>query len=823
MAEVVAVASQVHNLAGEESKRPDFLKSLVIGAVMQDADSLTEVINTGYRNGPGMRIKRFANWAKSNEEFLAAIGTTSGDFSFQGDIDLVALAGLLPPVSGGSNQIDFAEIGPANLAHWARQWVLLNEPTLLDTEWTSDYDEDTNLVTITWDDATTDSFTPADFDVTARYLYVGYSSRVGTTVGSQEILIYKQDSGTPALDALFAASTEAGGFYPPIPFRANNKPITDKPNVWQIRFPFPVSLAHIFHFARSSSSTDDFRKGIIISNSSAYAEVRDYDGDSLADVLTDATAPVFQHETASTWGTLDESDVIPTTPELVDLYPICKKAFEKAIGADYDTVQDSINSNPSILDLDYVQTVFGVSLNVEENACRKYIYKFLQRLLASTPTTGVTANEWWAEWLTAHETQKAWEAWYQRDLEGVPASDNPEPERIPYPTVPWNRLEVSSKRPGVIDYRTSLGWAFISEETGTGILKTGVKPGEVWLKVKSDPIPDPGSVPANHRTDIEAMNSKVTVYYQETKNTWRRMTVHGFHHDNYIYKNKRVRTTAKQALEVTDSTDPDYKESPFIIPLHEEVYEAMSLIDRTQMATACCFLVINCYKAREQAWYETGWFKVLFIVVIIAAAITLAIVTGGASLGLLGSASTVGGTLGATGTTAIILGAAVNALAGIALAAVLSEVATLLFGEKWGAVIGAVAAFMLTAGIGVGFDPGKALELFTSPEGLISVSMATGDATSTYLEYSLAELNEERLQMLEKSSRELAELQKKYDEEFSSWKRIDPANVSQYISELTEKPEAFLARTLLTGSDIVALNLEFLHNFTEHTLKMRLP
>ena len=55
------VSSTVYNLAGDEDKRPNFLKATVIGAVIGGKDSLAQAIQDAYATGPGTRLKRFNN------------------------------------------------------------------------------------------------------------------------------------------------------------------------------------------------------------------------------------------------------------------------------------------------------------------------------------------------------------------------------------------------------------------------------------------------------------------------------------------------------------------------------------------------------------------------------------------------------------------------------------------------------------------------------------------------------------------------------------------------------------------------------------------
>ena len=70
-----------------------------------------------------------------------------------------------------------------------------------------------------------------------------------------------------------------------------------------------------------------------------------------------------------------------------DKYALAKKAFKKATGGKLEEVIDNIASNPSISDIDYAYTVFGVSMNVKDNSAKKYIYNFMTKLMMTQIVT----------------------------------------------------------------------------------------------------------------------------------------------------------------------------------------------------------------------------------------------------------------------------------------------------------------------------------------------------------------------------------------------------------------------------------------------------
>jgi predicted KAP-like P-loop ATPase len=71
------------------------------------------------------------------------------------------------------------------------------------------------------------------------------------------------------------------------------------------------------------------------------------------------------------------------------------------------------------------------------------------------------------------------------------------------------------------------------------------------------------------------------------------------------------------------------------------------------------------------------------------------------------------------------------------------------------------------------------------------------------------------------SSKESGELQELINEDLLN-NRIDPSTVNKYIDEVLERPDMFLTRTLMSGSDIVEATLRQINNFTEDRLRLEL-
>src|SRR5690606_22144131 len=149
MANPISVASAVYNLAGDEENRPDFLKSLVLGGVMREVDSLSQLITRTYLNGPAMNLRRYARWIRNNPEAYTKLGTTEGELDLALRINPNDIAPLLPV---GSNEvvdsIIYSRIDSAELEQWVIKYMSEMQPPY-EGPYSYTYDEVTEQVTLT--------------------------------------------------------------------------------------------------------------------------------------------------------------------------------------------------------------------------------------------------------------------------------------------------------------------------------------------------------------------------------------------------------------------------------------------------------------------------------------------------------------------------------------------------------------------------------------------------------------------------------------------------------------------------------------------------
>ena len=109
------------------------------------------------------------------------------------------------------------------------------------------------------------------------------------------------------------------------------------------------------------------------------------------------------------------------------------------------------------------------------------------------------------------------------------------------------REELTEK---ILDIKRERGWTwkYITEEIGTGVLAPDKKRGDLWFEIGATEtfnqwmwVSSGGD--ADNWEAVQGqtfVNDAVTLNWQVTDTTWRRMTIIGLHHNNLIYGGKSV-------------------------------------------------------------------------------------------------------------------------------------------------------------------------------------------------------------------------------------------------------------------------------------------
>ena len=765
----INVASTVYNLAGDETKRPNFLDTTMLGAVLSDSDlSICEQLNSAYLSGPGIQIRNFASWARVYG-YDALVGISATPIALTSAIDVTVLGPLLPAVTGQTLVIQASQIGMADYTFWVTQFMFENYPTQLDTAFTCDFNAATKLVTISLVGGTVVTFTATTFDPAGQFLYVAYNYEIpGTpdipaTVGppptadipavpatwtQTTYMAYQKGTGNAGLDALFTTTSDAGYFMPYIPMIV--------------------------------------KKTFI---SSTY---------------------------------------------MPDVYTQCVAATRKALGASYDDLVAKVTANPNVGDIDYAYIVFAVSLNVLENDCRNYIYQFFLDIMTGLDLSSTAFATWQTEWAAAAASMTAWATWQvAQSNTASPLYGTTAPVVIPYPASPGYSVNVASATDAVMNYNMTVSWSGLNETTGTGqltnILGVPASTGEFWFQTVSNVMVN-GSAWVNATVGAlptTQTRSHVRLNWQVDTNNWRCLDIYDLTHTNLIYGGQAVVTLAADAL-------ADAAESGFLIPLNEEIYARMSLVNSTQMATACCFIVFNQYTVTTTPWWDAGWFQILLIL----GGIVLSVVTGGAgAIGLLGSNIAVGTALGLTGVAAAILGAVVNALAAIVLMQIIQIGAKAILGPELGAIFGAIiglVAMQIGTALASGMSPATLMNMMLQPANILKLTEAVGNGFAQVMQYNALQIENSTQTMLDQYNAADAQVEAQYALMFGAGGGADLSiNPLSLIDVplpnvtpspfLAETPTSFFSRTLMVGSDVCDLSMGLVTDYCNLNTSTTLP
>ena len=386
------------------------------------------------------------------------------------------------------------------------------------------------------------------------------------------------------------------------------------------------------------------------------------------------------------------------------------------------------------------------------------------------------------------------------------------------------QIKIQPSDPLMQSYNVRINWIHIDETNFTGLGKVGAVQGDVWFEKDTDinwTTYDRIYSSDDDFTLIETPNT-ITVmnaYHQVTPTTYKRLKIYGLIHENFVYGGKSVTITSSDALD-------DIDVSGFIIPLHNPTFKDLSLKYSTQMATDNVYMVINSYQIVTQRWYQ-HW---LVQAAIVIAAVALAVYTGGGSLaaaqGLLGANAAVGATLGFTGLTAAIIGAALNVIAAIILSKVIIEISVKFLGPKWGAIIGSIISFALTVGISSGFSTAAAMDMILQPMTLLSISSALANGYAGFTQELIEELERRGIEdkkdyenESEKINSKLQELIGTGPEYFNPMELTNTQNRNQITgSYIPESLDDFIFRTTMTGNDIVEISLSLVSDYSELSL-----
>jgi hypothetical protein len=892
---IISVASSVYNMAGEEKDRPQYLQSLFVRNILSETkDTITQTINNGYAtNSPGLKLRQFFKWVTRKPETYNKIGIPNGVMTTGNPIDPEELAPYIPHSPGQEVWVQSGSIGNADPTYWAEQWIFINRPADIDTNWVCEYFKDSNTITIRFVDTSIVSIPATGFNYEAKYIYAYYmlvSSDTQGPIVPGSLVHIGEDPFPDTTEWSLESSTFA-----PITVTLETTTVISTHTLKHYSDGRPDESTTVDGPPSTSTSSTSYDKGEQVYSNSIY-----YGGD--ADLTTE-NQWMYQFQDASVEMTPTSTSAPPViTTEVVDgvtitttvtvttnvetdhivydrsyridtqtvvnksytdmqlmiyqigsgnaaldslvnvvgqyeeFYPFipirlksdwldevnpeayeqARKAYKKATGSKIESLIEDLKDNEDIADIDNIYTVFGVALNVEEEASRRYVYAFFEKLQISQIGGPLAYSVFKAKYQNTINAAQVWYEWKARNRFDHGGHDegqdsDPEPPRFHYPEPPVNEIRVKSDSSFDSQYDIRIEWAFISNGTGTGQGQPGAKANDCWIQYMGEDefvkvIYLNSSAPADHDYTYE----KIRIYWQRSANTFTWLEIVGAKHRNYVYGGKDVSISAKEALEDSD-------ESGFIIPLHYQTYWETSVIDRSQMATACVFIVFNSYEVKKQKWYEMGIFRILFVIVIAIAAVVF---TGGAGFGLLGAHMSIGSALGLSGMTAAIVGSVINAMAALIVSTLLQKLT-----ENLG-IIGAIVSAVIMFAIGqisASLQQSGTVTInwgnFLKADNLLKLTNAVGKGVAGAMQANAQSTIQAAQDYARQTQEEISKIQEASKATFGyAGAVIDPGSMMSTTEVMiAEGPDTFLTRTLLTGSDIAEMSHDMLSEFSQYS------
>ena len=518
--------------------------------------------------------------------------------------------------------------------------------------------------------------------------------------------------------------------------------------------------------------------------------------------------------------------------EYSEQYPLVKKAYKRATGSRIEDMIESLETSESIGDIDYAFMVYGVPLNTEDNASRKYIYNFFKKLIPYQSTTGIEYQNYLDDSIAREAYNEEYAIWLaaqippEESISTDPLYGTSPPQYVNSANINVSTLKISSDDPVVVSYDQRILWTTIFEENFNGTYNNEMKNGDITIEIEDDDIvvnsidvsfhEESGEVRQTINTDSIP---RFKLIYQTDNDKYTVMNIVGMTHRNYVYGGQFVNITPSEAME-------DEDESGFLVPIHHPTVLDMSLVDSTQMSLSNTLLLVNSYQIVKVRFYQRGLFKVFVYVVLIVLAALGAPQLGAAGAGILGTNAAVGATLGYAGTAALVAGAVANAIAAIIIAEVISRSAVSIFGESVGSIIAAIVNFIVLGGF-TSFNPTVGLQInwgaMMRIDNLLNLTNVGINAYANWLNADTLAIQTKFDKITKEYEAETEKIEELTKELGFGGAYIDPlmlTDLSLNDELYNESSETFINRTTMTGTDLIEMSFSMIYDYPEITLKL---
>ena len=882
----ISVSSVTYNLAGDEKDRIQYLPTLIATAVIgKNNASLGDEIKNGMLSGPGIKMRSFARWART-QGYSTAIGLQSGQLLTGNSIDTNALIGQLSIPAGKSASIHTADIGAADYGYWADQWMAINHPTEVEDDYEVDFDELINTIYIRFPGGAFYSFSPTGLDPLSQYLYVSYTIVDGAVVGplvtgdtvsigsSSEYpdTVDWDDNGTTSTpgsldleETVYTVISYSDGR--PDEITSESTPSTGSYFALTTTYSRTVYQGQMFGLLDAISSTLEIQynmaTGVIVED-----EVIDISHETIEDDVVKTTTVTTTTESVGTAYSyrIDTQETIEKAWSTIQVMIYQRNSGNVTLDAMFAPDVDAgvflpfvpMRISNTFLSDTFLPDIYEDNVKAYKRAVGKK-YDALVDIVKDNPSIGDVDHAYIVYGVslnTAENSSKkyvykffqnlmqqgaggivefdAWQVqWGVADLSLQTWNTWKEAQADPLnplfgaeePTqIPYPALPNKSIRvfSNSLNFNFILGWSSMEEVTGTGLGKPDAKVGHLWW-TQGSTITYEERAPWGKEGDIGGLREVVVEY----------VSLHwqdgpDSHRTISMWGLTHSNVVYKGKAVGISAKDAlnDLDSSGFLIPLHEGILKTMSLKDSTQMTTACTHIVFNSYEVTKQKWYTTTIFKVILIVIIIIISIFYPPFAATAP-GLLGTAAAVGTALGFAGTIAIIVGTIANAIAAMILTKIITAGATALFGEKVGEIVGAIASVIAVAYGSGTLNTASMSAGFSSlatAQNLMKLTMSVGSGYADYMQTAAQDVLGQTEDLLNSYKAETQAIVDAFNANLGGSNiQFDPTALTDAANFIPETPNSFLSRTLMTGSDIAEISHSMLTNFAAMTITTGLP
>lgn len=410
-------------------------------------------------------------------------------------------------------------------------------------------------------------------------------------------------------------------------------------------------------------------------------------------------------------------------------------------------MDEGIEENPDIDDVDHAYLMFGVGIDSKVEGSQQYLYEFFKQLQ-----------------FRSRVTKTIYQTWVNDDENrGAP---------------PVNYYHMTDRT-----WNFYLMYNYIDEVTTQGVIGNV---GDVQVNISPKaPITENYEVvqgqgqSTTRSITFENELSIVALTKQVTENTVNVITVSGLISYNKIYDAGKNYVINLQSV-VND-------EEVLMIPLAHNITEVLPWTQRNPLFYDSIKIVFNAFEKVKLKWYETGFFKIVTIIV----AVSLAVFTGG--LSSLVTSLTVAASSG------------IVALGIVVAKTVITSLLVKFSFQFVAKELGVEAAFILAA---VGLVAGLTGSMMDLPyaDDLLAVGSLGVEATNQFAQMEIMDLTKQFEELVAEQQEELEESREELG--LNVVQQIDPLNLFTSVGMLPmEQPSEFISRSLTCNIADISNNM----------------